>query len=198
MFTTPNKWLRLFTVGAAVFLFLTFAVYSFKKEFPGKTLPVLGQVRDFTLTDVNGEGFGLKKLLGRVWVANFFFTTCSDICPIMNKNMAALTRSFELVRAVDFVSISVNPEHDSPTVLKQYAEKYQATKRWHFLTGSRDVITDLAVKSFNLGDIKEPVFHSAYFSLVDRYGNIRGYYDGTKTEGLNRLFKDAAKLLKEK
>jgi len=113
--------------------------------------------------------------------------------------MAALHRSFALVGNVTQVSITVNPEFDSAHVLQKYAEKYKAnTSKWHFLTGSRAQITELAVKSFKLGSIEEPVFHSSKFALVDRQGLIRGYYDGVQPGEVSQLFTDITVLLKEK
>lgn len=179
-------------------LFSAFTAYSFFRETRLSPLPVLGQVYDFQLFNEEGREFSLKELKGDIWIANFFFTTCSDICPMMTKNMAALHRSFALVDGVTLVSITVNPEFDSAVVLNQYAKKYQAdTKKWHFLTGTRGQITELAVKSFKLGSIDEPVFHSAKLALVDRRGLIRGYYDGVQSGEIAQLFKDASALLKE-
>jgi len=95
--------------------------------------------------------------------------------------------------------VSVNPEYDSPAVLKKYANKYGAVHaNWHFLTGAREKIKELAVESFKVGDIKDPIFHSAKFILVDRDNQIRGYYEGTETDEVKVLFKDIALLLKEK
>ncbi|MDO8581000.1 MAG: SCO family protein, partial [Candidatus Omnitrophota bacterium] len=117
----------------------------------------------------------------------------------MNKHMAALHRAFDKVNGVRLVSITVNPEYDSSDVLAAYAKKYQASpEKWIFLTGSREEITRLAVQSFRMGSIEEPVFHSSYFALVDRHGFIRGYYDGTKQEGINQLFKDTSILIIER
>jgi len=182
----------------AVVLFVTYTVYLFTRQSERPDLPVLGQVQDFNLFDEKGEEFSLSRLRGDIWIANFFFTTCSDICPVMSKNMAALHRSFALVGDVTQISITVNPEFDSSVVLKKYAQKYQAnTSKWHFLTGTRAQITDLAVNSFKLGSIEEPVFHSSKFALVDRQGSIRGYYDGVQPGEVSQLFTDITVLLKE-
>ena len=108
--------------------------------------------------------------------------------------MASLSRTFERVDGITLVSITVNPEQDSPEMLALYARKFKGNGNWHFLTGSRDAITRLAVESFKVGDIQEPIFHSAFLPLVDSNGFIRGYYDGTKQEEINRLFRDAAHL----
>jgi len=180
-------------------LSFSFMVYLFKLEAKPKDLPVIGQVANFTLFDSNSDEFTLNHLKGKVWLANFIFTTCSDICPIMSKNIASLHRSYVLENGVEMVSISVNPEYDTPEVMASYAEKFNAkTGKWHFLTGPREQIKKLSLNSFKIGSIDEPIFHSAYFALVDRYANIRGYYDGTKKEDIEVLFKDIAQLLREK
>ena len=187
-----------FTLFLILSLSLTFAVFSFIKESPSPPLPILGQVQDFILKDATGQRFHSDQLRGKVWIASFFFTTCSDICPVISKNMAALSRSFEKVKGVVLVSITVNPEQDSPQALTLYAKKYRGDrKNWYFLTGSRGAITEVVVDSFKVGDIKEPVFHSVSFPLVDTKGFIRGYYDGTKQEEVDRLLKDAVRLVKE-
>jgi protein SCO1 len=161
-------------------------------------LPILGQVEDFKLEDTNRQPVTLADLKGKVWVADFIFTTCGGICPTMTRNLASLHRSYDQENDVLMVSISVNPDTDTPDVLKVYAKKYNAnTTKWLFLTGSSDDIKKIAVESFKLGDIKEPVFHSPYFTLVDRQARIRGYYDGTETAGVDKLLKDIAKLKKE-
>ena len=178
---------------------ITYALMLFRAETQQRELPVLGQIHNFELFDEEGREFTLNKLSGEIWIANFFFTTCGDICPIMSKNMAALHRTFEQIEGVKFVSITVNPEMDSSPVLKKYADKFKAnTDRWHFLTGPRAQITDLAINSFKLGAIEEPVFHSAKFTLVDRHGMIRGYYDGVQAGEVSQLFKDVTQLLKER
>ena len=113
--------------------------------------------------------------------------------------MAKLYRSYKLEKDVHFVSISVNPEQDTPELLAKYANRFDAdTKSWHFLTGARDTITNLAVNSFMIGDEKEPIFHSTQFVLVDKKGNIRGYYDGLEEEGIRNLFRDMARVRRER
>ena len=151
------------------------------------------------MTDSKGQQFQSGQLMDRVWVADFFFTTCGTICPIMTRNMNSLYGVYKSSPNVEFVSISVNPEQDTPEVLATYAQKYQvSTNNWHFLTGSREDITDLTVNSFKIGSIEEPIFHSANFVLVDRSGRIRGYYDGTVQEEVMKLSKDLKQLIKEK
>jgi protein SCO1/2 len=159
-------------------------------------LPVLGHVQDFHLTNSEGKEVSLKDLKGKVWVADFFFTTCGSICPMMGNHMKRIHQAFKPYGDVRLVSFSVNPENDNPEVLKQYAKKYNAdTRQWIFLTGSREDMTKVAVESFKLGDIKEPIFHSSYFTLVDQEGNIRGYYDSSEPKNIDQIIKDLQKIL---
>ena len=179
--------------------FLIFSMFLFQRALKVEKLPVYGKVNNFRLLDTQAREFTLKNLRDKVWVADFMFTTCGGICPVMTKNMAALHRSFLPIDSVEMVSISVNPENDSPAVLAGFARKYHANPtKWHFLTGSREEIKQLAVKSFKVGSVDEPIFHSDRFVLVDREGNIRGYYEGTQQKSINTLFKDIAALIKER
>lgn len=192
-----GKFFYLLVVGISGFLI--FSVVLFQGAFKVENLPVYGQVNDFRLLDTQGREFRLKDLRGKVWVVDFIFTTCGGICPMMTKNMAALYRSFLPIDSVEMVSISVNPENDTPAVLAAFARKYHAdSTKWHFLTGVREEITRLAVESFKVGSLEEPIFHSDRFVLVDRQGRVRGYYDGTQPKSINTLFKNIAALIKEK
>ena len=195
----PKNFLRTFIIGTAFVLFFLFGAVLYLKGVQHPKLPVLGQVQNFKLYDAEGKPFELKNLSGKVWIADFFFTTCSDICPMLSKNMAALSRTFELENGVALVSITVNPEFDSPDVLTKYRQTMKSKNpRWYFLTGTREDITKLAVESFKLGSVDQPIFHSGKFALVDRYGLIRGFYDGTEKEALNQIFKDASRLLNDR
>ncbi|MFA5060079.1 MAG: SCO family protein [Candidatus Omnitrophota bacterium] len=166
---------------------------------PQKKLPVLGNVVDFSLLDSTQKQVSLSNFKNKVWVANFFFTTCGSICPMMTQNMMKVYKRFLDDPDVHYVSISVNPEFDSPEILTRYAQKYGADPlKWHFLTGPRESIQELAVKGFKVGTVDEPVFHSSYFILIDKNANIRGYYDGITQKGVDQLTADIALLLKEK
>jgi len=193
-----NKKIIIPIITITLVLFSALTYIFFLNATAKKTLPTYGRIKNFELTDSNNSSFNLSQLKNKVWVADFIFTTCGTICPIMTKNMASLHRSYKLDDRVDFISVSVNPEYDTPKRLKEFSNKYQAdTQNWHFLTGSRKKIRDVVVGSFKLGSIEEPIFHSAKFVLVDTQRNIRGYYDGTETKEINELFKDIALLLKE-
>src|SRR3990167_360221 len=110
-----KKFIILGFLVLSVSLFLTMTAYFFLQATRNITLPVYGEVGDFRLTDVNGKELALSDLHNKVRVINFFFTTCSDICPMMTKNMAALHRSYKLIEDVAFVSVTVNPEMIPPT-----------------------------------------------------------------------------------
>ncbi len=183
----------------AIVLAGLFFLVLLKQETNAKKLPILGEVSNFNLIDTQEKQFTLQKLKGKIWVVDFMFTTCGNICPMLTKNMAALHRSFFSVDSVEMISISVNPENDSPFVLREFAKRYHAdTKKWHFLTGSRAEIQNLTVKSFKIGSWEDPIFHSDQFVLVDAKSRIRGYYAGTEQKKINTLFKDIAALMKEK
>lgn len=184
---------------AAVTLAVFVGIGSIFFQKPQPSLPVYGEVTPFRLIDTQGQVFDSARLDNKIWVTAFFFTTCSGICPIMTKNLKSLQEAYQAYPDVEFVSISVNPEQDTPQALSTYAQKYEAdTDRWHFLTGSREGITRVAVQGFKVGSVDEPIFHSAYFILVDREGRIRGYYEGTQKEEVERLSKDLVQLYNTK
>lgn len=165
---------------------------------PQDGLPVLGQVTDFAFTDSENKPFGFSDMQGQVWVADFIFTTCAGICPVMSSNMADLHREFADVDNVKFVSFSVDPETDTPEVMQAYSEIYEAdTSSWHFLTSSEDEVHTLAVEGFKIGSVDDAFIHSSRFVLVDGAGQIRGYYEGLEDEGLDELRRDLPLLLSE-
>jgi len=182
-----------------IILFFGFLAFFFNKETSSSKLPVLGELQDFFLYDSHGDPVHREQLQGKVWVADFIFTSCSGICPVMTRNMAKLHRIFLENDQVRFVSISVNPETDSSEILARYARKHNAdTPRWYFLTGPREAIQSLSVKSFKIGSVEDPIFHSDRFVLVDPQMRIRGYYNGTQEKDLEILMKDILILLEEK
>ena len=153
-------------------------------ESPSNELPQLYPLPEFSLIDSNGEIFDRDAMLGKYWVADFIFTSCGGPCPIMSGRMADLHRTFADNPKINFLSISVNPEVDTPEVLKAYAKRFNAdTSRWYFLTGDGKAIHELAVHGFKLGSLDDPIIHSDRLVLVDDVGMVRGYYSGTDAEG---------------
>ncbi len=170
-------------------------------------LPVLGTLPDFSLTERSGQAFGSDDLRGKIWVADFIFTNCAGTCPIMTTAMTEI-QQLALAEKLDdarLVSITVDPERDTPEVLRRFADGYGALAgRWYFLTGDGAAIQQLANKGFLLsaaastgGSAEEPIIHSNRFVLVDREARIRGYYDGTDEESVKHLFKDLKTLYRE-
>ena len=142
------------------------------------------------LTERSGQEIQLAHLRGKVWVADFIFTYCAGPCPQMTQQMATLQRDWAKENGVRMVSISVDPQRDTPTRLQEYATEHGALpERWLFLTGEMSGIQKLAVGGFKLGSVEDPILHSTKFALVDRVGNIRGYYEGTSDEGTKSLKK---------
>lgn len=144
------------------------------------------------------------EMEGKVWVVDFFFTTCPTICPTMTKNMQKLNaKTKDLHDELQFISISINPQHDTPSILKRYREHYKATaSNWQFLTGKEAETHQLGIENFQIfaGRDEESeggYAHSGAFTLVDKEGYVRGVYLGTDKKQVIQLEKDIRKLLKE-
>ena len=153
-------------------------------------------IADFSLTNQNGRTITQKEYEGKIYVADFFFTTCPSICPIMTKNMADLQKELENDEDVLLLSHSVTPEIDSVAQLKKYAlEKGVDDAKWNLVTGDKKQIYDLARKSYLAvktdGDGGPfDMIHTENFILVDKEKRIRGFYDGTKQEDMEQLIID--------
>lgn len=158
-------------------------------------------VSDFSLVNQSGERVTQKDYEGKIYVADFFFTRCPSICPIMTSNMAKLQAAFLDVEAVKLLSISVTPEMDSVPVLQKYAERHGAlVSKWNITTGDKKHIYNLARKSYfavqEEGDgILQDFIHTPNFILVDKEKQIRGIYDGTREAEIQRLIGDIKILL---
>ena len=188
----PRAHARILAVACAVFLTACGSQPS--------TAPVLGTLPDFVLVDQDAEEFGSDDLRGSVWIADFIFTRCPDMCPMLTSVMARVQRQVAMdpaLEGVRLVSISVDPEHDTPARLAAYAEKHGAEReRWAFLTGPRQEIWLLSRDGFRLpvgdapGSADAPIFHSDKFVLADREGRIRGYYGALDQKAQLALMRD--------
>ena len=177
---------------------LLIATYFLNNSEPENSLPVIGNIPDFEFVNSEGETITLTSLKGKVWVADFIFTTCNMACPIMTGNMNIIHKKYKQNDDVRLVSISVYPEYDTPEVLTKYASQYNAnTNRWYFLTGEESTVQEVIKDGFKIGDYEDIIFHSEKFALVDRSGMIRAYYNGMKTEDMKKLKKDINSLLKQ-
>ena len=164
-----------------------------------------GALPDFKLTERSGSEVSLAELRGKIWIADFIYTTCTDTCPLQTAAMAKLQKEFTAKTNVQFVSISVDPDRDTPQVLSAYADKHEADRqRWYFLTGQRDQVIKLVRDGFHLSVATLPagaeqsgmIPHSPRFVLVDQQAQIRGYYDSREMDGLARLRNDIETLVK--
>ena len=167
-----------------------------------RTVSSYGTVPAFELLNQNGQPFGSAQLAGKIWIADFIYTTCPGPCPMISSRMSELQKPLEK-SDVHLVSFSVDPEIDTPQVLRGYAEKLQADHaRWDFLTGPKSAIYKLSHDGFKLavsdgGDERGIPVHSTRMVLVDRHGQIRGYYDATEPDAVTKLLADTNHLLRE-
>jgi protein SCO1 len=170
---------------------------------------VFHNIPDWILTDESGTAFLGKNLKGKIYVADFFFTRCESICPKMSTELTRVQDTFSSEDEVQLASFSVDPTHDTPEVMKEYAKKYDAKAgKWHFLTGTKTQIYPLAVKGYYVPvadaseydkAVKTPdetFIHSEKLILIDKEGHIRGFYDGTNKKDVDRLILEIRVLLK--
>ena len=189
-----NTRIKIYIV-VAVFLLATYFLNYTGKE---NELPEIGMVPEFEFVNSEQETITLNNLKGKVWVADFIFTTCTMACPMMTGNMNIIHKKYKKNDDVRLVSISVYPEYDTPEVLTKYASQYDAnTSRWYFLTGEESTVKRVIKDGFKIGDYEDIIFHSEKFALVDKKGMIRAYYNGMKTEDMKKLKKDINSLLKQ-
>ena len=187
-----------------------------KKTNETAELPILGEryvddnqdtvyhsIADFAFVNQVGDTIRKEDMAGKIYVADFFFTTCPTICPVMKKEMLRVYEQFKGEPNFRILSHSIDPSHDTQAVLKDYAEKLGVpdAATWNFLTGDQEKIFEIGQTSYlttTMADDMEPggFLHSGAFLLVDQQGRIRGVYDGTKTDQVDRLLADIPKLLK--
>lgn len=155
---------------------------------------------EFTLIERSSREVKNQELAGKIWIADFVYTSCGGMCPIMTEKMRKLQD--KLPAEIKLVSFSVDPDVDTPAVLTEYARKFGADpNRWLFLTGSKESLFKLSKDGFKLavddtgGTELEPITHSSRFVLVDQQGRIRGYYSMEDPAELARIIKDAKSLL---
>lgn len=180
---------------------------------PETGLLKIGPAPKFELTDQNNAKISNETYKGKVYVVEFFFSTCPSICPIMNRNMVDIQNEFFGNPNFGIASISINPEYDTSKVLQEHAQKIGVkSSNWHLLTGDKDYIYSIANKGFNLyvgenKNISAGFEHSGLFALIDKQGTIRCrkdkfenpilYYDGLDKKGVKAITQDIKKLLNE-
>ena len=202
-------------VGIA-FIILIFGIYAAPKivnKFKTPQLITIAKVPNFEFTNQNGQLISNSFYEGKVYVVEFFFTTCPTICPKMNENMVKIQNEFYGNLDFGIASFSINPKYDTPGILKQYATDHGATlKNWNFLTGDQDKIYELANAGFTLyagenSNAEGGFEHSGMFALIDKKGIIRSrldehgnpiaFYEGLEAKGVQMIKEDIAILLKE-
>ena len=164
-----------------------------------RSVSAYGSVPEFQLINQHGKNFGSADLRGKIWIADFIYTTCPGPCPMISSRMSELQKPLEKTD-VHLVSFSVDPARDTPQILRGYAERLQAEPgRWDFLTGPQSTIYNLSRNGFKLavGEEKGVPVHSTRMILVDRHGVIRGYYDAAEPDAVTKLVADTNHLLRE-
>lgn len=190
---------------SVVFAVIALALFSCnsgeKQEKEEKELKVFpNEITAFTLVDQDSNSITKATFEGKLFVTDFFFTSCPSICPIMASQMLRVYEQFEGEEDLLFLSHSIDPKRDSVDVLKAYADKLGVSSdRWHFVTGSKDRIYSLAeeymVTAFPDESVPGGYEHSGYFILVDKEFQVRGFYDGTVAEEVDELMGDIEWLL---
>lgn len=201
-----KKWIfyvAFFTVLVVGFYF------TLARVIPGyadKKFQSLNYVQPFNFVNQDGKQVTQQDVLGKVYVAEYFFTTCPSICPKMNTNMKKIYEAYKAEPDFLILSHTCDPANDHPARLRQYADSLQVnTEKWIFLTGRKDSLYNTARRSYLLDDpknnaqnIDEQFLHTQFFALVDKNGNVRKkIYDGLKKKEMEELEKDIAVLLKE-
>ena len=196
---------RLFSLLLALF---SAAPLACRQSEAAQALPQLGTVGPFWLTDQDGRSFSEQSLTGKVWVAAFMFTRCPTVCPEMVRRMRGIQEQAKQ-RGVplELVSFSVDPENDTPEVLRAYtAAQGLDTSNWRFLTGDSAVIRSTAERGFKIGVDGTPragaehfgITHGTHLVLLDTHRMIRGYYQSGDGERVAALLEDAARLAGER
>ena len=176
-------------LGLGLVLLLTFALATFRLGLlHSRPLPVYGQVADFALTNQDGRAFTLADLHGKVWVADVIFTRCAGPCLKMSRQMKELQKALPPASKAKLVTLTTDPEFDTPPVLQTYAKRFDADpERWVFLTGRKANVARVVGGSLKLTALEKPAaersdandlfIHSTYLVLVDQRGQLRGIFD---------------------
>lgn len=214
-----------FVVLTGGFLYFSLKDYDFSRS---KLAVINAAVPDFSFIDHNGNVVSQKNVEGKVFVSEYFFTTCKGICPKMNANMRRVFETYKNEQDFLILSHTCMPEEDSIPVLKAYEEKMlkgklsrkqdgsysfagemaqpsAENKNWFFLTGDKAELYGMARKGYMIDNgtpdtaqIKDQFIHTQFFSLVDRHRRVRGIYDGLKSDEVDQMMKDIRSLLEEK
>lgn len=163
---------------------------------PTPELPVITTLKPFSLKEAWGGEVTPDSMRGKVWIAHLFFTSCPTICPKMMNTVRELERGEVTEKGPYFLSISVDPETDSPDHLKSYGVDQKIDRqRWKLVSPDKEVLKQVATESLKLGTSEEPDLHSTRLVLIDTEGKVRGLYSADDPEAVDRLKKDMRSLL---
>jgi len=166
---------------------------------PTSALPVFYEVPEFHLTAQDGQPFDSKILAGKIWVADFIYTTCPGPCPRMTSQMRQVQDAIAKIPDVELVSFTVDPARDTPAVLAEYAQAHGAAPgRWYFLTGPQVALQTLNRDVFKLGNLDASLEHSTRFVLVDRQSRIRGYFETSEPGAIPKVIEAIRDLTRER
>lgn len=202
----------IFLIVFFIILTTAFVTYSLKYLKKPEALPVMGantghKVQPFKFVNQEGDTITQEDVQGKIYVVEYFFTTCKGICPRMNENMSEVYKAFRGNESVKILSHTVDPKKDTVEAMKAYSLRFEADpEQWMFLTGDKQDLYDVARYSYLISaadstvtDIQSDFIHTDRFVLVDRDGYIRGrFYKGTDINEVNQLIGDIKTLLKEK
>ena len=206
--TSPYRWL-IFMLGITIVLVLLYRSADVSPSMPVSTeLRKISTVPPCALTERSGKTITNQDLAGKIWIADFVYTTCPGPCPLVTAGMAKIQSAVAQDPQVQLVTFTVDPDTDTPPVLAKYADQFGADpNRWWFLTGPKQPLYDLIQNGFlqvvedNTGkppqDGQYKVTHSTYLALVDGDGNVRGVYDGVGADGRADLLRDIKRLEQE-
>jgi protein SCO1 len=162
-------------------------------------LPDYGHVPEFEMTDSQGRHFDSKQIADKVWVVDFIYTNCPGPCPRMTSEMHSVQKQLKGDPDVRMISISVDPAHDTPPVLDAFAHRFDGPNdQWFFLTGTPATVHLLAHEVFKVGDVISNMDHSTKFMLVDKHGDLRGYYSTLDGNEIPALLRDIEALSQER
>lgn len=206
-----NKKTTIFLISFFIVLSTVFVSYFYKVTRSAKVvLPTYGnpghKVADFSFINQDGKVITNKDVKGKIYVVSYFFSTCKGICPKMNEHLTKVYEAIKGKNDVLILSHTVDPKRDTVQALKEYSLRYDAdAKQWMFLTGDKKELYDMARYSYLISalddtagvSIDKDFIHDNHYSLVDKDGRVRGFYDGLRMEEVDKLIKDINALEKE-
>jgi protein SCO1/2 len=181
---------------AAIFGLILSYTFFFRALPAVSELPDYGKIESFQLIDSRDQLFDTASLTGKVWVVSFFFTSCPEVCPDLNRRLAMIADKFPKEDRLRFVSISVDPMRDTPQRLDEYSKHFPSLQaKWHLLTGEKEKISSISDQLFKLGKIDDPNMHSTRIILIDSKQSVRGYFRGREDQGNQELVKAISQML---